>query len=74
MYLSEEFEVKVGVHLGSVLSPLLLAIVIDVASNELKEGALQEILHVDDLVLKAETMAEMHKHFIPGKVHLRVKA
>ena len=34
---------------------------IDVVTNELKEGTLQEILHADDLVLMAETMAELHK-------------
>ena len=28
--LSEEFEVKVGMHQGSVLSPLLFAVVVDV--------------------------------------------
>ena len=39
-HLSEEFEVNVGVHLGSVLSPLMSAIVIDV-TEEIKEGMLQ---------------------------------
>ena len=34
-HLSEEFEENVGVHQGSVLSPLLFAIVIDVAPNEI---------------------------------------
>ena len=38
-HLCEEFEVNVGVHQGTVLSPLLLlAIVIDVATNEIKSG------------------------------------
>ena len=32
--LSESFEVKVGLHQGSVLSPLLFAAVIDVVSSE----------------------------------------
>ena len=43
-HLCEEFEVSVGVHHRSVLSPLLSAIVIDVVTNEIKEGILQEIL------------------------------
>ena len=34
---SEEFEVKVGVHQTSVLSPLLFAIVVDVIT-EMQEG------------------------------------
>ena len=37
--------VDVGVDKGSALSPLLLfAIVVDVVTNEIKEGMLQEIL------------------------------
>ena len=48
-HFSDEFEVNVGVHLGSVLSPLLFAIVVDVVANEMKEGTLQEILYVDDI-------------------------
>ena len=35
---SEEFEVKVGVHQGSVLSSLLLAIVADVVTENAKKG------------------------------------
>ena len=42
-HLSEEFEGNVGVHQGSVLSPLLFVIVVDVATSEIKEGTLQEI-------------------------------
>ena len=43
-HLSEEFEVNVGAHQGSVLSPLLFVIVIDVVTNEIKEGTLQDVL------------------------------
>ena len=47
-HFSEEFEVNIGVHHRSVLSPLLFAIVVDVATNKIKEGMLQEILYTDD--------------------------
>ena len=59
-HLSEEFEANAGVHHGSVLSQLLLAIVIDVVTNKIKEGMLQEMLYADDVVLIAETMVEVH--------------
>ena len=59
-HLSEEFEVNIGVPRGSVLSPLLLAIVSDVVTNEVKEGTLQEIFYADDSDLIADTTAEMH--------------
>ena len=35
---SEEFEVKFGVHQGSVLSPLLFAIVVDVVTVSARRG------------------------------------
>ena len=38
---SEEFDVNVGVHQESVLSPLLFAIIVDVVTKEIKEGMLQ---------------------------------
>ena len=34
---SEEFEARVGVHQGSVLSPLVFAIVVDVATDHAQE-------------------------------------
>ena len=36
--LSESFEVKVGMHQGSVLSPLLFAAVMDVVSSGARSG------------------------------------
>ena len=54
-------EVNVGVHQGKALSPLLFAIVVDVVTNKKKEGMLQEILYADDIVLIAESMAELQE-------------
>ena len=39
-HFSEKLEVNVGVHEGSVLSPLLFAIVIEVVTNVIIEGTL----------------------------------
>ena len=53
---SKEFNVGVGVHQGSVLSPFLFSIVLDVLSEDGRKVALYELLYADDLVLMAETM------------------
>ena len=47
----EEFGVRVGVHQGFALSPLIFAIVVGVVTEHAKEGLLNEILYADDLVL-----------------------
>ena len=57
--LSESFEVKVGLHQESVLSPLLFAAVIDVVSSEARSGLPSELLYADDLVIMAPTMEQL---------------
>ena len=52
--LSQEFEVKVGLHQGSVLSPLLFAIVVDVITESVRNSLRSEMLYADDLVLTNE--------------------
>ena len=53
---SDEFEVKVGLHQGSVLGPLLSIIVLEALSREFRTICLWEILYADDLLLIAETL------------------
>ena len=50
--LSESFEVKGGLHQGSVLSPLLFAAVMDVVSSKARSGLPSELLYADDLVME----------------------
>ena len=58
---SEEFEVKVGVHQGSVLSPLLFVAVMKVVTQKVREGLPWELLYADDLVLVAQSIEELRE-------------
>jgi len=49
------FEVKVGMHQGSALSPLLFMIVMETLSREFRVALPWELLYADDLVMIAET-------------------
>ena len=60
---SEEVEVRVGVHQGFVLSPLIFAVVVDVVIEHAREGLLNEILYADDLVLMSESMDDLRERF-----------
>ena len=48
---TKEIEIKVGLHQGSALSPLLFVIIIDVITEEIDEGTPWAMLFADDLVL-----------------------
>ena len=60
---SEKFEIKVGVYQGSVLSPLLFAIVVDVVTENAKRGVVNELLYADDLVLMSKTIEDLKERF-----------
>ena len=55
---SEEFPVKVGVHQGSVLSPLLFILVLEALSRDFRTGAPWELLYADDLLIMADSLEE----------------
>lgn len=70
---SEEFGVKVGVHQGSVLSPLLFLLVLEALSREFRTGCPWELLYADDLVIIAETMEELLEKLKKWKAGLETK-
>ena len=55
---SEEFEVGVGVHQGSVLSPLHFIIVLEALSRDFRVGVPWELFFADDLVIIATSLEE----------------
>ena len=70
---SEEFEVKVGVHQGSVLSPLLFIIVLEALSREFRSGVPWEDLYADDLVIIAESLEECVRMLLTWKEAMEKK-
>ena len=62
--ISDEFFVAVSVHQGSVLSPLLFAIVVDVLTENAREGLIKEVLCADDSALISETMESLKERFL----------
>ena len=70
---SEEFEVKVGVHQGSVLSPLLFIIVLEALSREFRSGVPWEDLYADDLVIIAESLEKCVRGLLTWKEAMEKK-
>ena len=70
---SKEFEVKVGVHQGSVLSPLLFIIVLEALSREFRAGVPWEDLYADDLVIIADSIEECVRRLLIWKEAMEKK-
>ena len=68
--LSEEFEVNVGVHQGSMLSLLIFKIM---DAENVRNGLMSEMLNADDLVLTTETMEGLREKFWKWKEALESK-
>ena len=69
---SEEFEVKVVVHQGSVLSPLLFPVV-DFITENARRGVVNELLYVNVLVLMSKNMEDLKERFWNWKDTLESK-
>ena len=67
------FNVKVGLHQGSVLSPLLFVIVMEMISGDLQAGLPLELLYADDLILIAESEESLRDKVVKWKSGLEAK-
>lgn len=56
---TNEFEVKVGLHQGSVLSPFLFAMVMDRLTDEIRQESPWTMMFADDIVLCSETKEQV---------------
>ena len=70
---SKEFEVKVGVHQGSVLSPLLFIIVLEALSCEFRAGVPWEDQYADDLAIIAASLEECVRRLLIWKEAMEKK-
>ena len=70
---SEEFGVGVGVHQGSVLSPLLFIIVLEALSKAFRTGVPWELLFADDLVIVDTSLERLIERVLEWKSGLESK-
>ena len=70
---SKGFSVRVGVHQGSGLSPLLFIIVLEALSRAFREGLPMELFYADDLVLIAETLELLKVKILKWKMGMEEK-
>ena len=54
-------------HQGSVFSPFLFAVLVDVVTELTRVGVLGELLYADDLVLMSETIEGLKNKFLKWK-------
>ena len=60
----------VGLHQGSVLSPLLFVAVMDVVSSEARSGLPSELLYADVLIIMAPTMEQLGRRVADWRASL----
>ena len=61
--LSSSFSLKAGVHQKSVLTPILFIMVVDVLTEDVRDGSLMELLDTGGLVLCEESLNEVMEKY-----------
>ncbi|MCJ8741831.1 hypothetical protein PDJAM_G00075300 [Pangasius djambal] len=59
---TEEFNVEVGLHQGSALSPFLFATVMDQLSEEVRQESLCTMMFVDEIVICSESREQVEEN------------
>ena len=73
--LTKEFNVGVGLHQGSALSPFLFAIIIDRLMEDIRKDAPWDMLFADDIVLSRQNHRELEEDLGGfGEMHWREEA
>ena len=72
-YFGNPFSVRVGVHHGSILCPLLFIISMDQVSKDYKKGLSQELLDADDLTLLADNLQDLEAQYTAWKQAMNTK-
>ena len=70
---SDVFNIQVGVHQGSAVSPLIFIIILETLSREFRTGYPWELLYADDLEIIADTMDQLLYKLALWKKHLEAK-
>ncbi|GFS01868.1 RNA-directed DNA polymerase (Reverse transcriptase) domain containing protein [Elysia marginata] len=68
-----QFEIEVGLHQGSGLSPFLLTIELDTISEECRNGLPWELLFADDLAIIADSEEEIQRRWLMWQIGLESK-
>ncbi|KAK3511718.1 hypothetical protein QTP70_018911 [Hemibagrus guttatus] len=66
---TEEFNVEVGLHQGSALSPFLFAIVMDQLSEEVRQESPWTTMFADDIVICSESREQVRKTWRGGVIN-----
>ena len=64
---SEIVKITVGVHQGSMLSPLLFVLVTEEIIREARQGGVKELLYADDLFITGKDREEVTRMFLKWK-------
>ena len=70
---TEEFEIEVGLHQGSVLTPFLFVLVMDMLSEMIASVDIWELLYADDLVVMAHSEEDLQLRILEWQDSLETR-